>query len=33
MNEDYVSRFIYYFPVNIMQFIKNEIKLREIIAL
>jgi hypothetical protein len=33
MNEDYVSRSIYYFAVNIMQFIKNEMKLREIIAL
>lgn len=33
MNEDYVSRFIYYFAVNIMNFLKNEMKLREIIAL
>jgi hypothetical protein len=34
MNEDYVSRFIYYFAANIMHFLKNtEMKLREIIAL
>jgi len=34
MNEDCLSKFIYYFAVNIMLFLKNtEMKTREIIVL